>query len=129
MDQYCKTVHTEALLVLRLARTVIFPAAMRYQGELALTAARMHDIGVEYKTVTLDEVTGYLRTLQDTVAELDATVRAVEERSERMQVATGYCNEVLPLMQKIRDAADALELRVPDDLWALPNYEEILFDK
>ena len=129
LDQYCKTVHTEALLVLRLARTVIFPAAMRYQGELALTAARMHDIGVEYKTVTLDEVTGYLRTLQDTVAELDATVRAVEERSERMQVATGYCNEVLPLMQKIRDAADALELRVPDDLWALPNYEEILFDK
>ena len=67
--------------------------------------------------------------LQDNVAVLEATVNSVEQLADRMEIATRYCNEVLPLMQKIREAADALELRVPDDLWALPNYEEILFDK
>ena len=39
LEQYVKTITTEAKLVIRMARTVIFPAAMRYQGELAGVAA------------------------------------------------------------------------------------------
>ena len=34
-------------LVIRMARTIIFPAAMRYQGELANTAARLREIGMD----------------------------------------------------------------------------------
>jgi glutamine synthetase len=32
-------------------------------------------------------------------------------------------------MGKVRDAADALERVVADDLWPLPKYSEILFIK
>ena len=53
----------------------------------------------------------------------------VEHLEARDEMARRSCQEILPLMAEIRAAADALELRVPDDLWALPNYEEILFDK
>ena len=38
LEQYCKTVRTEANLTIRIARTVIFPAAMRYQGCLLYTS-------------------------------------------------------------------------------------------
>jgi glutamine synthetase len=32
-------------------------------------------------------------------------------------------------MQAVRDVADKLERIVPDDLWPLPKYSEILFIK
>ena len=46
-----------------------------------------------------------------------------------MEAARRYCNEVLPCMNEVRRHADMLETRVADDLWALPNYQEILFGK
>ncbi len=36
---------------------------------------------------------------------------------------------VLPAMEAVRVAADALEKVVADDLWPLPKYSEILFIK
>jgi len=36
---------------------------------------------------------------------------------------------VLPAMAAVREVADRLEGIVPDDLWPLPKYAEILFIK
>ena len=36
---------------------------------------------------------------------------------------------VLPAMAAVREVADRLEKVVPDDLWPLPKYSEILFIK
>jgi glutamine synthetase len=39
-----------------------------------------------------------------------------------------HCAEgLLPLMQAVRQAVDALEAIVDDDLWPLPTYQEMLF--
>lgn len=129
LEQYCKTVRTEANLVIRMARTIIFPAAMRYQGELAATAARMRDIGLEIRTTTLEEVTSSLRRLQDATARLETSLAACGGLGEGLEAARRYCDEVLPLMGEVRGHADTLETLVADDLWALPNYQEILFGK
>ena len=115
--------------MIRLARTVIYPAAMRYQGELARTAVSMAKIGKDVVTDTLDTVTVELRKLQKAIQDLESVVAEVEVENVREEMAKRYCCEVLPIMKKMRQHADTLELFVPDDLWALPNYEEILFDK
>ena len=129
LEQYCKTVRTEANLVIRMARTIIFPAAMRYQGELATTAGRLRDLGMDYRTTTLEEVTASLRRLQDATAKLETALAACGELGEGLEAAEHYCNDVLPLMLEVREHADTLETIVADDLWALPNYQEILFGK
>lgn len=129
LEQYCKTVRTEANLVIRMARTIIFPAAMRYQGELAATAARMRDIGLDIRTTTLEAVTSSLRQLQDATARLESSLAACGDMGEGLEAARRYCDEVLPLMLEVRGHADTLETLVADDLWALPNYQEILFGK
>lgn len=129
LEQYCKTVRTEANLVIRMARTIIFPAAMRYQGELAATAGRLRDLGMNYRTTTLEEVTASLRQLQDATAKLETALAACGELGEGLDAAEHYCNDVLPLMLEVREHADTLETIVADDLWALPNYQEILFGK
>ena len=129
LEQYCKTVRTEAYLVIRMARTIIFPAAMRYQGELAATAAGMQKIGKEVRTHTLDEVTTHLRHMQDAVDCLDRLLAEVEAQGLGLEAAHSYCARVLPQLCEVRQHADALETHVADDLWALPNYQEILFGK
>ena len=129
LEQYCKTVRTEANLVIRMARTIIFPAAMRYQGELAATAGRLRDLGMDYRKTTLEEVTASLRRLQDATAKLETALAACGELGEGLEAAERYCNDVLPLMLEVREHADTLETIVADDLWALPNYQEILFGK
>jgi len=129
LEQYCKTVRTEANLVIRMAHTIIYPAGMRYQGELAATAANMRAIGKDPKTVTLAEITSNLRLMQDACGQLEDVLNKADSQGYSFEAAQSYRDNVLPRMLEVRRYADLLEVRVADDLWALPNYQEILFGK
>ena len=41
LEQYIKTINVEAKLTIEISKTMIFPAAIRYQGELAVTCANL----------------------------------------------------------------------------------------
>jgi glutamine synthetase len=41
-----------------------------------------------------------------------------------------FCaSTVRPLMDKVRESADALEGEIADNIWPLPTYQEMLFIK
>jgi glutamine synthetase len=128
LEQYCKTVRTEANLVIRMARTIIFPAAMRYQGELAATCANLKAIGHDVKMLTLEDVTAKLRAMQKAVIDLEGLLEKVPH-GDSLKEAKYFCGKVLPAMGEVREWADFLETVVADDLWALPSYQEMLFIK
>jgi glutamine synthetase len=125
LEQYVKTILTEANLVIRMARTVIFPAAMRYQGQLAETCASLKVIGHDFKMATLEEVTTQLRTMQTEVDKLEKLI--AHEGGDTLAHAKYMCEKVLPAMLAVRGCADTLESVVADDLWPLPSYQEMLF--
>ena len=124
LEQYLMTVNLESNLVVEMAKTIIFPAAVRYQGELAQTCAHLKAIGYEFDTDTLDKVTALVKELQDSTARLEAFKK---NKSEGLAEAERVRDEVLPAMLAVRAAADALEAVVADDLWSLPTYQEMLF--
>jgi glutamine synthetase len=124
-EQYVKTVKTEAALVVRMATTIIFPAAMRYQSELAACCTNLKNIGHDYKMAALECVTDKLRSMQASVAKLEKLLET--EAGSIHAEAKLYCDKVLPAMLEVRSFADALESVVADDLWALPSYQEMLF--
>ena len=129
LEQYCKTIRTEATIAVRMARTVVFPAAVRWQRELAQTAQAMQAIGKDVRTASLDAVTNDLRLLQDQTAKLEETCAKAERVQDSLKQARRYCEEVLPVLGLLRAVADRIECEVPADLWPLPNYQEILFCK
>jgi glutamine synthetase len=47
-EQYIQHIEVEAKLVISMAKTIIYPAAMRYLGELAKTIDELKDIGIEF---------------------------------------------------------------------------------
>ena len=123
VEQYCMTVRVEANLTKKIARTAIFPAAIRYQNELASTCANLKAVGYEFDTKTLDKVTALVASLQDSI---DALAEASADDCEDYRKC---CDVVLPAMLKVRGYADELEAIVADDIWPLPTYQEMLFIK
>jgi glutamine synthetase len=128
MEQYCKTVRVEALQTAEMARTLIFPAAIRYQNELASTCANLKLLGYEFDTDTLDRITDLVKALQDSIADLEKTLRHHESDGLEGE-ARHFCESVLPAVTAVRKWSDELEGCVADDLWPLPTYQEMLFIK
>jgi len=129
LGQYSKTIHTEAVLCVRMARTDIYPSGLRYQKELADTCVSLKNLNKDYRTDTLDRITADLRSLQTAADELEKLVEKAERFQGIPEKARNYCDSVLPAMDRLREAADRLETEVPGDLWSLPTYQEILFSK
>ena len=63
LEQYVKTLNVESKLVVEMGKTMIFPAAIRYQSELAVTCANLKAVGYTFDTDTLDKVTALVKLL------------------------------------------------------------------
>ena len=128
MERYCKDVNTESQAALSIAKTMILPAAYRYQGELAATAASL-------KAALGTAEVGMLKTVTELTSDLEKSIAALESSmshhagGDLAAEAKHFQSEVLPAMLAVRTVADKLETVVADDLWPLPTYREMLFIK
>jgi glutamine synthetase len=125
-EQYCLSVGLEARTAVEMAKTLIFPAAIRYQGELAATCASLKAVGYTFDTDTLDKITGLVKDLQDGIEKLEKAM-AVHGHKTKLEHAAHFCHDVIPAMGAVRKTADILEGMIADDLWPLPTYQEMLF--
>ena len=126
LEQYILSIHVEAALTLEMANTIILPAALRYQTELALNVSSLTAIGQDADTATLDEVSSSLKALRAGLAGLRSEL-AQEEADTEEKRAEHAQKSLLPAMVAVRAASDTLEGLVADDLWPLPTYQEMLF--
>jgi glutamine synthetase len=126
LEQYELSVVVEAKSTLEMAKTMLLPAAMRYQSELASTAANLKAIGYDADTTVLDLVTSSIADLLAGIATLESGL-AHEGHDTTLEGAAHVAATLLPAMLSVRAAADALEDVVADDLWPLPTYQEMLF--
>ena len=128
LEQYSKAVNVEAKLTAKIAKTSILPAAIQYQGKLAGSAVAVKAAGLAPDTTVLKQVTDLSAKLQAAISGLEAATG--HQGSEgALGEAKHFCNEVLPAMAKVREAADSLEAIIEDELWPLPTYQEMLFIK
>ena len=126
LEQYALSIGVEARLTLEMANTVILPAALRYQTELATNVASLAAVGIDGDTTTLDEVSDSIRALRSGIATLRSEL-AQKGAPTPQEEAEHAGQALLPAMGLVRAAADELESRVADDLWPLATYQEMLF--
>lgn len=128
LEQYIMSISVELNLTIKIAKTLIFPAAIRYQSELVANCANLKMLGYDFDTLTLDNMTDLVKVLQDTIGELELAATECES-GDMVAEANHCCHVLLPLMNKVRAIADELEGIIADDLWPLPTYQEMLFIK
>jgi glutamine synthetase len=126
LEQYILSVGVEARLTLEMANTVILPAALRYQTELAANLGALKALGLEGDSTTLDEVTAAIAALRTGITELRSGIAHEHDGSEE-DTAWHMQKEDLPTMEALRAAADELEGLIADDLWPLATYQEMLY--
>jgi glutamine synthetase len=127
-EQYCKSVNVESKLVLGMARTLILPAVLGYERELAETCAAIKGVGVATSTDLLQKIATLSGSLEKRIEVLD---KAMQHHSADgiVKEAAHFADVVIPAMKEIREVADTLEGLVARDRWPIPIYEEILFLK
>lgn len=126
LEQYALTIGVEAKLALEIGSTIILPAALRYQTELAQNVAALTAAGMSPSLTLLQSISEPISALGDALATLktalaDHSAATAHDEAKHAQVA------LLPAMEAIRAAADTLESVVADDLWPLPTYQEMLY--
>ena len=127
-ENYTKQVNVEANLTSFMARTMILPAALRYQGEVATAVNATKSAGVDNaaQAELLKSLTITISDFQKAVAALDKAI-GHHAAGEAFDHAKYMRDKVIPAMGEVRKLGDKLEGMVADDLWPIPTYREMLF--
>ena len=118
LEAYEKAIEIESLCAANMARTLITPAAIAYQKDLADNITAMEAVGV-------GDASASRELLGAVSAETDKLLRNITKLEKC--VADGFSSDALELMNTLREAADELEGLLPADYWMLPSYAEMLF--
>ena len=127
-EQYLLSVEVEAKLVIDMAKTTIYPAAVKYLSDLSITISSLKELGIEFNPESAKKVAGLANGLMEVTNKLETALgkEDFDSMEEHMQY---FAQTIRPLMDEVREYADALEGEVADDMWPLPKYQEMLFIK
>lgn len=127
-EQYVHSIDVESKVVISMAKTLIYPAAMKYLASLTTTASALSGLGIESSKTVMVSVSAGADKLLASVAKLEAA--RTKHDFDSIESHLTYCaHSIRPLMNEIRAIADGLEAEIGDEFWPLPTYEEMLFIK
>jgi glutamine synthetase len=115
VEQYAALANIEAETGQSIAKTMLLPSAVRY-------LAILDDAEVD---AIEGEVRGLTGELVEALRKLERANAPVE--FEGLDLAEYARDHQLTALAEVREVADRLERVIPDDLWPLPKYSEILF--
>lgn len=131
MENYCKTIHIEALTMIDMVKKYIIPSVLSYQGEISEIANSKKQLNpnlkceLEEKLLSnLSRLGNYLYAKLDT---LETSVLNAKTHSDLLESAKYYRESIFINMQHLRGIVDELEALIAKDHWSLPTYGELLF--
>ena len=120
-EQYVLSLEVEAKLVIEMATTMIYPAAISYLSQLGTVSAKLTNSPA---AAVADAANGMMAS----VTKLGKAIEK-EDFGSIEEHMTFLADVVRGLMLDVRTSADTLETLVPDSMWPLPKYREMLFIK
>ena len=131
MEHYSKIINIEARTMLKIANKQLIPAATSYMGEVANTAAAkaaaVEGISIKAESKVLKALSHYTDEMSDAADELKEVTDKVSALEDESAKAHAFHDEVLPVMARLRAAADVAEELVDEEYWPLPCYSRMLF--
>ena len=137
LEKYSTVISIEATVLCDIARNHIIPCALNYQNRLIENVKGLKDIfsEKEFKKLAgeqmnmIAEISGHVSIIKVEVDRLLGAISTAKSAANSQLMAEIFCNEVIPLFDKIRASSDALEMMVDDELWPMTKYRELLFTR
>jgi glutamine synthetase len=136
LEKFTKKVQIEARVLGDLALNHIVPTAVKYQTLLVENVKGLKELfGDEFKSLAGNQL-DIIREISDHILKINIKVEAMIEARKVANIiedgkekAYAYDKTVRPYLEDIRSHIDKLELIVEDELWPLPKYRELLFNR
>ena len=131
IENYSKTMHIEALTLLQMIKRDVIPAISAYEGELCNTVVKKRsvssNINCDAETDIIKKLADFNGHLSNLTKELEDAVQKAQSTADLLTRAQLYCNEVLFIMNNIRNIADEAETIVSRKYWPYATYGDMLF--
>ena len=127
VERYVKTLDIEHTSILEIASTYIVPALDKQLEQYGKSAAAMTSPAL--KKIHKERATEFENIFTDVLKNYEALKSAVEKSrksTDEHKRMWAIMEDLQPAALKLRDAIDAAELIVADELWPLPKYREML---
>lgn len=138
LDIYEKVLDIEAKTLAEMTQTQILPAGIEYQTTLAENLALISDLAsseissvkgaVEDRKELFEEFTSELVYIRKNIKEMQKVLEKGHELDLEKKCAL-FFTDLKNILFHIRKHVDKLETMMPDELWHLPKYREMLFIK
>ena len=125
-EQYVLSIEVESKLVVNMAKTMIFPAAVSYLSDLTDAIGGAAELSITLDSSVATAVGENINGMMAAVAKLE-TAMATHDFASTEEHMKFCADTVCGLMLEVRGFADTLETLVADDVWPLPKYSEMLF--
>ena len=130
LDNYNKAIQVEALTASKMARNEIYPAALAYLKELASTALKVKQTGVD-NGFLVDDVKVLSELISDMKIKMEnldtEIIRAQACDADIMDQSIIWRDGVFAAMNALRETVDIIETKVDEKYWPMPTYMDLLF--
>ncbi len=131
LENYCKTLHIEALTMQDMVHKQFLPALMNYTDDIVVSALNKKEFSDSLSTVAEEklskELSGYYESVSKLNDKLKADVAKAEKITDSLKQASFYHDTIVTDMEKLRAVADEAEGLIPEDILPYPTYEKMLF--
>jgi glutamine synthetase len=125
LENYTKTVAIEAATMADMSRRQIMPAVSKYAAELSERADKNTEN--EYEVKTSKRLSELLKIMYESTNELEKVSADIRVISDVTEHSYAIRDRLLPVMARLREAADEAETLTAEDFWPFPTYEKLLF--
>ena len=128
-EQYAKLLNIEANTMAYMTRHLFLPALFNYSGDIATTVATKAEIGIEAaaEKELVRTLTDGINTIMAAVNDLEANNADAQGKTDPQEQDDFYRDVVIPSMDHLRTAVDAMEKVCGRDYWPVPSYNKMLF--
>ncbi len=128
-EQYAKLLNIEANTMVYMTKHMYLPALFDYSGDIATTVATKAELGIEAKAekALVQEITDAINVITELVSTLEEKNTAARQFEDCTAQDNEYRDSVIPAMDALRAAVDAMEKVCGHDYWPVPSYNKILF--
>lgn len=128
-EQYVKLLNIEANTMSYMARHMYLPALIDYAGDVSQAVATKATLNIHSKAELdlVQQLTDGIDAVSEAVEVLEAKNHAAQAVDDIQAQCETYRDTVIPAMQTLREAVDAMEPLCGLDWWPVPNYNKMLF--
>ncbi len=137
VEMYTKILEIEARTLSEMVNTQVIPPAFTFQSDVANgldmlldysedKSIKMPEGAVEDRKELFTEITEDILYVRKNLKKMNDLLKKAES-TELEDKARIYFSQLKPLMEHVRKHVDDLESKMPDELWLLPKYKEMLF--